>query len=45
MKSKAEKILKDGEVRGHKLTPKQRGFFGAAASGQLSAIKKRLKKK
>jgi len=29
---KAEKILKDGEVRGHKLTEKQRGMFGAIVS-------------
>lgn len=29
---KARAILKDGEVRGHKLTEKQRGLFGAAAS-------------
>lgn len=29
--SKARKILEDGSVRGHKLTPAQRGMFGAAA--------------
>lgn len=29
-KTKARKILKDGTVRGKKLTKKQRGFFGAA---------------
>lgn len=28
---KAKKILKDGTVRGKKITPKQRGFFGAVA--------------
>ncbi len=28
-KRKARKILKHGSVRGHKLTKKQRGFFGA----------------
>lgn len=28
---KAKKILKDGEVKGHKLTKKQKGFFGARA--------------
>ena len=28
-KTKAKKILKDGSVRGKKLTKKQRGFFGA----------------
>ena len=27
---KARKILKDGTVRGHKLTKRQRGMFGAA---------------
>lgn len=33
-KAKAKKILKHGEVRGHKLTKKQRGFFGARAAGK-----------
>lgn len=28
---KAAKILRDGSVRGHKLTGKQRRMFGAAA--------------
>lgn len=28
---KAKEILEHGEVRGHKLTKKQRGFFGARA--------------
>lgn len=28
-KAKARKILHDGSVRGHKLTAKQRRFFGA----------------
>ena len=32
-KAKARKILKDKEVKGHPLTPKQRKFFGARASG------------
>lgn len=32
--SKARTILRDKEVRGHPLTKKQRGFFGARASGQ-----------
>lgn len=31
--SKAKEILSHGEVRGHKLTKKQRGFFGARAGG------------
>lgn len=30
---KAKKILKDGSVRGHKLTAKQRRFFGFVAGG------------
>lgn len=33
-KAKAKEILKHGEVRGHKLTKKQKGFFGARAGGQ-----------
>lgn len=32
-KAKARKILKDGSVRGKALTKKQRGLFGAIASG------------
>lgn len=31
---KAKTILKDGSVRGHKLTGKQKRFFGAVAGGQ-----------
>lgn len=42
-KKKAKKILRDGEVRGRKLTKKQRGFFGARAGGQ--PIKRKKKKK
>lgn len=30
---KAKKILRDGTVRGKKLTPRQRRFFGARAGG------------
>lgn len=33
-KTKAKKILEDGEVRGRKLTAKQRRFMGARASGK-----------
>ena len=33
-KKKARKILRHGSVRGHRLTKKQRGFFGARASGK-----------
>lgn len=32
-KEKAKTILRDGSVRGHKLTKKQKGFFGARAGG------------
>lgn len=31
--SKAKEILRHGEVRGHKLSKKQKGFFGARAGG------------
>jgi hypothetical protein len=31
--SKAKQILRDDEVRGHPLTEKQKGFFGARAGG------------
>jgi len=33
-KAKARKILRDGTVRGKKLTKPQRGFFGARAGGK-----------
>ncbi len=33
-KAKAKKILKDGSVRGKKLTAKQKRKFGAIAGGQ-----------
>ncbi|ANS04532.1 hypothetical protein [uncultured Mediterranean phage] len=33
-KKKARKILKDGTVHGKPLTKKQRGLFGATASGK-----------
>lgn len=33
-KAKAKEILRHGEVRGKKLTKKQKGFFGARAGGQ-----------
>lgn len=32
--AKAKKILRDGKVRGKKLTPKQRRFMGAKAGGK-----------
>lgn len=40
---KARKILEDGKIRGKKLTPKQRRFFGAIASGKK--VKRNGKKK
>ena len=40
-RAKAKKILKEGAVRGKKLTKKQRGFFGARASGKPVRRKKR----
>ena len=33
-KRKAKKILRDGSVRGKKLTSKQRGLFAARAAGK-----------
>ena len=32
-KEKSKEILRHGEVRGHPLTRKQKGFFGARAGG------------
>jgi len=32
-KDKAKEMLRHGSVRGHKLTRKQRGLFGAIAAG------------
>ena len=40
-KRKARKMLHEGMVRGHKLTKKQRGLFGAIASGKRRKRKKR----
>ena len=40
-KAKARKILHDKEVGGRKLTSKQRGLFGAIASGQPMRRRKR----
>lgn len=36
-KDKAKKILRDGSVRGKKLTSKQKGFFGARVGGSKHA--------
>lgn len=41
--SKARKILKDGEVRGKKLTKQQRDYFGAIAGGEKQKISRRKK--
>lgn len=38
--AKARKILSDGTVRGHKLTARQKRFFGAIAGGQRPKRKK-----
>lgn len=32
--AKAKKILRDNSAQGHKLTAKQKRFFGAVAGGQ-----------
>mgnify|MGYP001611947815 CR=1 FL=1 len=47
---KAKEILRHGEVKGHPLSEKQKGFFGARAGGapvkraaQLKALKSKLK--
>jgi hypothetical protein len=40
---KAKKILSDGTVRGHKLSAKQKKFFGAIAGGQKPKAKKKKK--
>ena len=40
-KEKAKKILGHGAVRGHPLTKKQKGFFGARAGG--APVKRRKK--
>jgi hypothetical protein len=41
-KAKAKKILRDGTAQGHKLTAKQKKFFGARAGG--APIKRNKKK-
>lgn len=38
---KAKEILRHGEVKGHKLTKKQKGFFGARAGGAPMKRKKK----
>lgn len=44
---KAGEILKHGEVRGHALSKRQKGFFGLIRGGgtpRKQALKRRLKK-
>jgi hypothetical protein len=40
-RAKAKKILKDGKVQGHKLTAKQKRFFGARAGGAPTKRKRK----
>ena len=42
-KSKAKVILKEGKIRGKKLTLKQKGFFGLIAGGKQATKKKKKK--
>lgn len=43
---KAKEILRHGEVKGHPLTKKQKGFFGLMSSGgKPTKLRKRKKKK
>ena len=42
--TKARKILRHGEVRGKKLTKKQKGFFGARAGGAPVKLAKMARK-
>lgn len=39
-KAKAKKMMKDGEIKGKKMTPKQKGLFGAIAGGNFKKQKK-----
>lgn len=40
-KKKAKTILREGEVRGKKLTKRQRGLFGLVASGKKPTRRKK----
>lgn len=40
-KKKAKEILRDGTVHGHKLTKKQKRFFGARAGGAPTRRKRK----
>ena len=39
-KAKAKTMLREGSVRGHKLTKKQKGLFGLIASGKTPRKRK-----
>ena len=43
-KSKAKEILSHGSVRGHKLSKKQKGLFGAIAGGNCFSCKGKMGK-
>ena len=44
-RKKAKRVLRHGEVRGHKLTPKQKGLFGLIAGGGKPTRVKQSKRK
>ena len=44
-KAKAKIILREGKIRGKKLTRKQKGFFGLIASGKKATRLRKKKKK
>lgn len=41
--AKAKIIMHEGEIRGHPLTPKQKGMFGAIAGGNSKKAPKKGK--
>lgn len=44
-KAKAKKILRDGEIRGKKLTARQKRFFGLLAGGGVpTRLRKTIKR-
>lgn len=40
-KAKAKKMMKEGEIGGKAMTPKQKGLFGAVAGGNFKGTKKK----
>jgi len=40
-KAKARKMLKDGTIRGKKLTPGQKRLFGMIAGGKATKLKRK----